>query len=76
MMSEDMAHTQGLGGEMEDMGAMTPTMPAMPCDTYSMGSVLDAREVHHAINAGEGGAAAAVSMRVEFLLGEDVTARL
>lgn len=58
------------------MGAMTPKMPAMSCDTYGMRSVLDAGEVYHAINAGKGGAAAAVSMRVEFLLGEDVTARL
>jgi hypothetical protein len=55
---------------------MTPKMPAISCDTYGMRSVLDAGEVYHAINAGKGGAAAAVSMRVEFLLGEDVTARL
>ena len=41
-----------------------------------MGSVLDAREVHHAINAGKGSATTTVSMRVEFLLGEDVATGL
>lgn len=41
-----------------------------------MSSVLDAGEVNHAINASEGGAVAAVSMRIKLLLGEDVTTRL
>ncbi len=41
-----------------------------------MGSVFSAREMDHAIDAGESGAPAAVSMRVELLLGENVTAGL
>jgi hypothetical protein len=44
--------------------------------TYGMSSVLGAGEVNHAINASEGGAVAAVSMRIELLLGKDVTTRL
>jgi hypothetical protein len=41
-----------------------------------MRSVLNAREIHHTINAGESSAAAAVAVRVEFLLGENVAAVL
>lgn len=41
-----------------------------------MGSVLSAGEMCHAINASEGGSVASVSVRVELLLGEDVTALL
>lgn len=41
-----------------------------------MRSILGALEVHHAVNAGEGCAATLVSMRVELLLGEDVTTGL
>lgn len=37
-----------------------------------MGSILEAGEVDHAINAGKGSASTTVSMRIEFLLGEDV----
>lgn len=43
---------------------------------YRMRAVLCTGEVHHAIDAGKSGPAAAVSMRVEFLLGQDVAARL
>lgn len=32
--------------------------------------------MHHTINAGEGGPTTTVAMRIEFLLGKDVTARL
>jgi hypothetical protein len=41
-----------------------------------MGAVLCAREVYHAVDAGKGGTATAVSMRVELLLGQDVAAGL
>jgi hypothetical protein len=41
-----------------------------------MRSVLNAREIHHTVNAGESSAAAAVAVRVEFLLGENVAAVL
>lgn len=44
--------------------------------SYRVASVLSAREVYHAINAGKGGSGAAIAMGIEFLLGEDVTARL
>ena len=39
-------------------------------------SVLDSGEIHHAVDAGKGGAVAAVAMRVELLLGQDVAALL
>lgn len=42
------------------------------CVTYRMGSILEAGEVDHAINAGKGSASTTVSMRIKFLLGEDV----
>jgi hypothetical protein len=38
-----------------------------------MRSILGAREMGHAINAGEGCAVTAVPVRVELLLGEDIT---
>jgi hypothetical protein len=41
-----------------------------------MRAVLCTGKVHHAIDAGEGGTPAAVSMLVELLLGQDVAARL
>jgi hypothetical protein len=41
-----------------------------------MRSVLNAREIHHTINAGEGSAATTIAVRVEFLLGENVAAVL
>jgi hypothetical protein len=41
-----------------------------------MRSVLDAREIHHTINAGEGSAATTVAVRVKFLFGENVAAVL
>jgi hypothetical protein len=43
---------------------------------YGMRSVLKPLEVHHTVETGVGSAAALVSMRVEFLLGEDVAAVL
>lgn len=48
----------------------------MPGETYRMGSIIGAREVYHAINAGEGGAVATIAVRVKLLLGEDIPARL
>ena len=44
--------------------------------TYRVRSVFGAGKMNHAIDAGKGGASAAVAMRVELLLGENVTARL
>ena len=44
--------------------------------TYSMGSILGAGKVYHAIDAGKGGAGTAVTVRIKFLLGEDVPAGL
>lgn len=44
--------------------------------TYIMRAIVSAVEVDHAINAGESSAAATISMWVEFLLGQDVTASL
>jgi hypothetical protein len=41
-----------------------------------MSAVFEAREVNHAVNAGKRGSAAAVSVRIEFLLGENVSAAL
>lgn len=41
-----------------------------------MRSVLNAGEIHHTINAGEGSAATTIAVRVEFLLGENVAAVL
>jgi tRNA threonylcarbamoyladenosine modification (KEOPS) complex Cgi121 subunit len=41
-----------------------------------MGAVFEARKVNHAINAGKRGTAAAASVRIEFLLGENVSAAL
>src|SRR5690606_9489663 len=43
---------------------------------YRMRAVFSAGEVHHAIDAGKGSTATAVSMRVKLLLGQDVAARL
>lgn len=44
--------------------------------TYSMGTVFSAGKVYHAVDAGEGGAAAAVTMRIKLLLSENVPAGL
>lgn len=44
--------------------------------TYCVRSVLGSVEVHHAIYAGKGRAVAAVPVRVELLLGEDIAAVL
>lgn len=44
--------------------------------SYRMCAILSPREMDHAIDAGEGGSSAAVSVWVEFLLGEDVAAGL
>ena len=41
-----------------------------------MCAILSSRKMNHAINAGESGSSAAVSVWVEFLLGEDVAAGL
>ena len=41
-----------------------------------MRAILSARKVDHTINAGERGSSAAISMRVELLLGQDVAAVL
>ena len=41
-----------------------------------MRAIVSAVEVDHAINAGESSAAATISMWVEFLLGQNVTASL
>lgn len=41
-----------------------------------MRAIVGSVEVHHAIDAGERGAVAAVAMRVKFLLGKNVAARL
>lgn len=38
-----------------------------------MSAVFGAVEVHHAVDAGKGGAATLVGMRVQLLLGEDVS---
>ena len=48
----------------------------MPGEAYRMGSIIGAREVYHAINAGESGAVATIAVRVKLLLGEDIPARL
>lgn len=45
-------------------------------NSYRVGSVAGAREVHHAVEAGVGCAIALVPVRVQLLLGEDVTAVL
>ena len=44
--------------------------------TYCMGSIISAGEVDHAINTCESRTVTAVSMGIEFLLGEDVAAAL
>lgn len=44
--------------------------------TYSVGAVLDTLEVDHAVNTSVVGSLAATAVRIEFLLGQDVTARL
>lgn len=41
-----------------------------------MRPVIHALEVYHTIDAGEGCAIALVTMRIQFLLGEDITATL
>lgn len=41
-----------------------------------MGAVAVALKVHHAVQAGEGGAIALVAMGIEFLLGEDIPTAL
>jgi tRNA threonylcarbamoyladenosine modification (KEOPS) complex Cgi121 subunit len=41
-----------------------------------MGSVFVPGKVDHAVNAGESGSPTAISMGIEFLLRQDVTARL
>ena len=41
-----------------------------------MRAVFCSVEVHHAVDAGVGGAATLVAVRVELLLGEDITASL
>lgn len=43
---------------------------------YRVCSVLSPGKMHHAINAGEGGISAVVSVMIELLLGQDVAARL
>lgn len=44
--------------------------------TYRMRSVIRAREVHHAINAGKRCASTLAPMRIEFLLGQNIATAL
>lgn len=45
-------------------------------DTYSVSAVLGPLEMYHAVETSKGCAATLIAMRVEFLLGEDVSAAL
>ena len=44
--------------------------------SYGVGAIVGPGEMDHAIDAGEGGSGAAVSVWVEFLLGENIAAGL
>jgi hypothetical protein len=46
------------------------------CSTYCVSTVFKARKVYHAIDAGEGGTSAAVSVRIKLLFGKNVTTTL
>ena len=69
MMSDDYTESGAMS-----RGKLWPS--SQSSSTYGMRSVLDAREIHHTVNAGEGSTATTVAVRVKFLLGENVAAVL
>ena len=60
----------------DDRATLDTTTTQNRTMTYRVGSIIRALEMHHTVNARKGSASTLAAMRIQLLLGQNISARL